>query len=207
MALPHQFQRQLTDADRVAFAHQVVAWKQKGLTNREMAERSGLNVKAFESRMQKDWFKALASQARGEKTPVPLDAAPEVQVGEARKRMTRLMSEKGVEFLETCLSKDGKTGQFVSRADARYAVDRLLPATGLNEAEDGRRRLGDIKLGVIMAQMAAIRGSDARHHAPIQVAPAQLASPARSAELDDIDEGGGDAIIDEEPEVIQIPEP
>lgn len=163
---------------RKEFVQQVLGWRGEGKPVREIAGLLGLNVKTTEARVAKPWFKKIAAELEQQAN----DSA--IMTASARARMHKLMSTAGIEFLESCLEKQG--GKFVSRADARWATDRLLPATGLNEAEDSRRRLGDIKLGVIMAQQAAIRASDAKIHV---VEVKALPAPAEAPELLGDDEG------------------
>ena len=152
--------------ERIAFARQAVAWQAEGLTIAQIAKRFDMNNDAVNSRMHKPWFKELAARIRTEeaivdKVPERIDKE-EVAAVLARAQMAKLLP-KSIAFLDSCLEQDAG-GKFLNRSDARYATDRVLPATGMNEPEDSRRRLGDIKLGVIMAQMAAIKKSDAKFH-------------------------------------------
>lgn len=196
----------LLKEEAVLFARvkRVLELRERGWKLEQIAQEVGVTLTALQKFQNRGRFRVMAQFVRWSATSTDTKVQDERAKGE-RARFDAL-GTKALDFLERCFERDPK-GEFRSKADARWATQLIAKGKGWDEPQDARRRIGEIKIGVIMAQQAAIRASDEKFHVVVQAepAPALMAIEAKADELYDFEEGGG-AVEEEEVDVQQIPE-
>jgi len=151
----------LTEKERVWFewTGRVLELKGRGVSAMLIAEDLGITEGKYRAFIQQGAFRTIAQFIRDRAGSN--DAKIVAERAKNERARFEALGPKALAFLEECLAVDEK-GAFKSRADARWATAIIVKGKGWDEPQDAHRRLGEIKIGVIMAQQAAIRQSDQR---------------------------------------------